>query len=142
MPDARQTGPVGLRGLVMGVIDGDTLSVRLFFTGDRVRVRLVGVNAPDLGECYYLASKATATTLALRKRVVLVSDELMPRRDDSRRLLAYVWIAGSGHDLGYQQIVAGRARVGRRKFERRAVYVQAEHRARTRKRTLWGQCRG
>jgi micrococcal nuclease len=125
----------------MSVVDGDTLSV-LLFTGERVQVRLVGVNAPDLGECYYDVAKANATALALGKRVVLVRDDHMPSRDDTRRLLAYVWIAGEGEDLGYQQILAGRARVARRTFERRAVYLRVERWARSRERTLWGQCRG
>jgi micrococcal nuclease len=125
----------------MRVVDGDTLSV-LLFTGQRVQVRLVGVNAPDLGECYYDMAKTSATALALGKRVVLVRDVHTPIRDDTQRLLAYVWIAGEGEDLGYQQVLAGHARVARRTFERRAVYLQVERSARIRERSLWGQCQG
>ena len=42
------------RHIVARVIDGDTVELE-----DKIKVRLLGVNAPERGECYFEESKKT-----------------------------------------------------------------------------------
>ena len=106
----------------------------------RARARRSGACPGSWSACYHEEAKASAVALALHKRVVLVYDEAIPNPDGLRRKVAYVWIKGSGTDLGYQQIVRGRTRVARRPFTRRDTYLDAERRARTQPHTLWRDC--
>jgi micrococcal nuclease len=128
------------RGIVVRAVDGDTLEV-LFDSGIVGRVRLVGANAPDRGQCHADVAKRGAEALALGRRVTVVGDPLRPSRDAVGRLIGYVWVAGDGHDVGYRQVLAGRARAARTPFERRAVYLRAERRAQARSSgTIWSDC--
>lgn len=96
--------PAGGDGaVVVDVVDGDTIEVSL--DGDRERVRLVGINAPERGEC--LADDATRW---LRdqiggREVDLVADE--SDRDRYGRLLRYVEV--DGVDVGAELVRAGLA---------------------------------
>ena len=97
-PDRTTTAP-----LVTEVIDGDTISVVV--DGDTERLRLIGINAPERGEC--LAEEATGW---LRERtqgqaVALVSD--VSQRDRYGRLLRYVEVDGA--DIGAELVRAGLA---------------------------------
>ena len=88
-PPAAET----LRGAVTAVIDGDTVKVRLA-GGRNERVRLIGVDAPELGDerepvrlMAFLAKRFTSSRLS-RAQVELLPG---PRaRDDYDRLLAFV----------------------------------------------------
>ena len=58
---ARDTSDeVDRQGLVTRVVDGDTLRARI--DGSTERVRLIGVDAPERGECYYERSTALLRT--------------------------------------------------------------------------------
>lgn len=75
---------------VVSVTDGDTIDVT-FPDGSRETVRLIGVNAPERGECW--ASEATRVLEAL----VPVGDEIgmtvdQSERDQFGRLLRYLWV--------------------------------------------------
>ena len=96
-------------GRVVHVVDGDTIDVRLD-GGSTERVRVIGIDTPERGDCQ--AAEATGATRALAdgKRVRLVGDGTQDTRDRYGRLLAYVWLPG-GRDLGYQLVVGGHARV-------------------------------
>lgn len=92
---ARDRGPGrGLEGPVVGVVDGDTIQVRL---GERVeKVRYIGVDTPELrhptrGE-EPGGREAAAVNRALvdGRRVRLELD--VQERDRYGRLLAYVWV--------------------------------------------------
>lgn len=91
---ATSADPAGLAGVVVRVVDGDTIHVRL---GDRVeKVRYIGVNTPELhhptkgrepgGE---EAARVNGELVA-GKRVRLELD--VQSRDRYGRLLAYVWV--------------------------------------------------
>lgn len=70
---------------VLSVIDGDTLDVTL--DGVEERVRLIGIDAPESGEC--MSAEATAALEALtRSDILLVPD--VNDRDQYGRLLRYV----------------------------------------------------
>ncbi|HSE10773.1 MAG TPA: thermonuclease family protein [Nocardioidaceae bacterium] len=86
--------------LVTRVIDGDTIEL-----GNGERVRLVGIDTPERGECGYAEATANMERLVLGKRVSLaISDEDRDRYD---RLLRYVLVGDK--DAGLNQINRGLA---------------------------------
>lgn len=81
---------------VTRAIDGDTLEVKL--KGQVEKVRLIGVDAPDLNEankrtkCFAQAAWSfTEDHLLYLDTVELESDETQGDRDKDGRLLRYVW---------------------------------------------------
>ena len=124
------------RGTVTRVIDGDTLVAKLD-NGATTRVRLIGINTPELGACFGQKAGARARTLALERRVVLKGDATQNTRDRYGRLLAYAWIAG--RDLGYRLIAGGfgKVYVYETPFTRIAAYRFAQNGARTAHRGVW-----
>jgi micrococcal nuclease len=137
---AAPAGSFSARGTVTRVVDGDTMHVRLE-SGRTEKVRLIGIDTPELGRC--LAGRATrvARDLAERRRVVLKGDATQATRDRYGRLLAYAWIRGE-RDLGYQMLQRGLARVYvyDRPFARLPIYRAAEvvgHRASP---SIWRSC--
>ena len=82
------TCTTGTLASVVSVTDGDTLTVEL--NGVNERVRLIGINAPEAGEC--LAAEATSElrNLTVGTTVRLVTDR--SNRDDFGRLLRYVFV--------------------------------------------------
>lgn len=86
--------------LVTYVVDGDTIEL-----GNGERVRIVGIDTPERGECGYDQATAQMERLVLGKRVRLtISDE---DRDRYGRLLRYVNVGKL--DAGLRQIAAGLA---------------------------------
>lgn len=73
---------------VVSVTDGDTLTVRL--NGINERVRLIGINAPEAGECFASEATAELRSLTFGATVELVTDRTS--RDDYGRLLRYVFV--------------------------------------------------
>ena len=132
-----------LRGEVRGVVDGDTL--RVHTAAGEERVRLIGVDAPELHHPeagrQYLGEEAQQFLVerTARSGVRLVFDEHQPRRDRFGRLLAYVE-TDEGEDLGAVLLERGLARVLRRyEFERKARYLEIERRARGHGIGLWAE---
>jgi endonuclease YncB( thermonuclease family) len=71
-----QSSPSGrfvARGTVVHVVDGDTLDIGLA-TGGRTRVRLIGIDTPEVGQCYAARATAAARRLAFGRHVVLRGD--------------------------------------------------------------------
>ena len=86
--------------LVTHVVDGDTVDL-----ADGERVRLVGIDTPEVGECGYEQSSLALARLVLDRQVELVvSDE---DRDGYGRLLRYVDV--DGVDAGLQLVRDGLA---------------------------------
>ena len=79
----------GEEAVVVEVVDGDTFKVR-FDDGRGERVRLIGVDAPEVGECHSDRSTAALRDLIGGRRVTLVRDE--SDRDRYGRLLRYVFV--------------------------------------------------
>ncbi|HSC90679.1 MAG TPA: thermonuclease family protein [Gaiellaceae bacterium] len=130
----RGDGATEVAATVSRVADGDTLVVRLADGGARERVRVLGIDTPELGDCGADEAAAATRSLALRRRVSLRGDSTQARRDRFGRLLAYVELPG-GRDLGLELLRRGLARVyvyGRRPFERVADYRRAAAAGRTR----------
>jgi micrococcal nuclease len=134
------TGSFKLGGSVVHVVDGDTIDVALD-SGRRTRVRLIGVDTPERGQCFFTRATNVTERLAASRRVVLQRDATQATHDRYGRLLAYVWLPG-GHDLGLQLLRNGVARVYvyNRPFARLAVYNRAERAAKKSPNSLWRRC--
>lgn len=78
----------GIPAEVVSVTDGDTITVEL--NGVTERVRLIGINAPEAGECFSAAATAALRSLTVGTTVTLVTDT--SARDDFGRLLRYVFV--------------------------------------------------
>jgi len=85
------------------VVDGDTLDVRI--GGVTERVRIVGINAPERGECRSAEATERLTELVEGAALVLLADE--SDRDRFGRLLRYV--EADGRDVGEQLVREGAA---------------------------------
>jgi endonuclease YncB( thermonuclease family) len=129
-----------LRATVTRVVDGDTLVVQYGKRTDRVR--LIGIDSPEVGTCYAAEATAVVQRLAFRRVVRLLGDGTQARRDRYGRLLAYVGLP-NGRDLGRESIGTGAAvvYVYDRPFTRLQAYRAAEATARQRTAGLWGGCR-
>ncbi len=88
-------------GIVTYVVDGDTIDV------DGRRVRFIGVDTPERGQCGYREAKQRVAQLVSRKRVDIVS---VPGNTTDRydRELGYVQLRG--FDIGKVLIAEGLAR--------------------------------
>lgn len=128
-----------LRGTVTFVPDGDTIHVRT--PARRERVRLIGINTPERGECDSGKATALARRLAQGRRVMLVGDPTQAMGDRFGRLLAYVLLP-DGRDLGYEELARGYARVYvyARPFRRLTGYRRAERIGRARLDSIWHGC--
>jgi micrococcal nuclease len=134
---ARSSTPA--EGLVVRVVDGDTIHVRL---GDRLeKVRYIGVNTPELRhprrgeEPGGRAAHAVNRHLVEGKRVRLELD--VQARDRHGRLLAYVWVGATMINaelvrLGYAQVMTVPPNV-----RHQALFVRLQRDAREAGRGLW-----
>ena len=59
---------------VVGVIDGDTIDVVRERDGESVRVRVIGINAPERDECFYDEATSGFRALVPEDGVRLVAD--------------------------------------------------------------------
>jgi micrococcal nuclease len=138
----------GGSGVVERVVDGDTLIARI--GGVRVRVRLIGVDAPERSgygsaECYGPEAADEARRLLPEgARVRLVTDGTQGPYDRFGRRLAEVTRAGGGRTVNEALIGAGAAEVFRGDGRARLLpaLFAAERAARDAGRGLWSACRG
>lgn len=129
---------------IVRVVDGDTVVVRLP-SGAQPKVRLIGIDAPEVAsrECGNGRATASLRELAPRGlRVRLVRDSHQPNTDRYGRLLRYVVRARDGKDLDRAQVARGWATVMvvGRGFERETRYRSEQRAARTHHRGVWGLC--
>jgi micrococcal nuclease len=139
----------GAAARVVRVVDGDTLIARL--GGDDVRVRLIGVDAPESVtpdrpvECF--GPQAGARLRALLPegvRVRVATDPSQGPRDRFGRTLGEVTRAGQALTVNEALVAGGHARVFRGDGRARILprLRDAERRARSEGRGLWAACRG
>ncbi len=74
---------------VTRVIDGDTFETE---TGEKVR--LIGINAPEISDIFGQEAKQYLSDLILNKTVELQSDNISNDRDRYQRLLRYIILDG------------------------------------------------
>jgi micrococcal nuclease len=128
-----------LRAKVTRVVDGDT--IRVHYARKNDRVRLIGIDSPELGSCYALDATITARHLVGGRKVRLLGDMSQAKRDRYGRLLAYVRLS-NGRDLGLELVRAGAAAVYiyDKPFAKLPEYITAEAEARAASRGMWGAC--
>ena len=117
----RDEEPEARSGRVAQVVDGDTLDV------GRERVRVLGIDTPERGECGYAPAARATAELALGRVIRLEADDTQATRDRFGRTLAYVRLP-DGRDLGEVLLRRGLARafVVGRPFSRVEAYREAE----------------
>lgn len=130
---------------VTAVVDGDTIRVVPDGSAEERRVRLLGLDAPevrDTPECGGPeATDVLVDLLPVGTTVTLVGDPTQDDVDRYDRLLRYVE-APDGTDVGERLIASGwvATYVFRDDFERLGRYAAAEDRARDEGRGAWGSC--
>ena len=118
-------------GRVVGLADGDTLTVRED-DGVAVRIRLWGIDAPEKGQAYSNVSRRYLASLAFGKRVrVLARDQ-----DRYGRTVAEI-ILPDGLNANQEMVRAGYAWWFRRYAPYDRVLEQLETEARNARRGLW-----
>jgi endonuclease YncB( thermonuclease family) len=116
-------------GQVIGVTDGDTISV--LRAGRREVVRLLGIDAPERRQAYGERAKQHAAALAFGKVVAVEA----PGRDRHGRLLAEVRLP-DGRSLNQELVRAGAAWWFRR-YSTDPTLARLEAEARGARRGLW-----
>ena len=112
---------------VTKIVDGDTVDITKAGTTNRIRV--IGIDTPEIGHCGYLEATANMTALLAGKHVNVVAGA----RDDVDRYGRYLrYLDVDGADAGLRQIQAGLAvarydsRDGYGAHPREASYVAAD----------------
>lgn len=121
---------------VEGVLDGDTFSVH--FGGRLEKVRILGINAPELGkkECSAVEAQLFLQDLLEGKYVVLERNTARKSRDRYRRLLRTVYLNET--DVALMLVKDGYARVYVQWEDEHALtYAVYEEEARNLRKGLW-----
>jgi endonuclease YncB( thermonuclease family) len=126
---ARDGGTLVLPGRVVGVIDGDTLDVRL--ASGVLRVRLHAIDAPERGQPWGDAARRALSSLAFGRDVELEPIE----QDRYDRQVARVWL--EGRELNAELLRRGHAWVYRR-YAGNPLYCELEAAARESRQGFWG----
>jgi endonuclease YncB( thermonuclease family) len=123
--------PAAFTARVVAVGDGDTLAARA--NGESIRIRIAGIDAPELHQAYGQRARAFASELALDRSIsVRVRD-----RDRYDRLVADVTLP-DGRDLGEELLRAGLA-WWYRAHSRSKIFEVLESTARQQRRGLWAE---
>jgi endonuclease YncB( thermonuclease family) len=118
-----------LNGKVVGVSDGDTLTLRV--DGASVRVRLDGIDAPELGQPYGKSARRSLVQICSGKAATAVERG----KDDEGRILASVRCGEI--DANAEQVRRGMAWVRLRYVPFGSPLYEAETNARLQKVGLW-----
>jgi endonuclease YncB( thermonuclease family) len=118
-----------LHGKVVGVADGDTLTL---ISPDHIqtRIRLFGIDAPEKSQAFGQRSKASLSDLVFGRDV----DVIVQTLDRYGRTVGTV--IHKGNDINLEQVRQGMAWVYR-KYSRDSKYLEAESEARISRRGLW-----
>ena len=146
-PSAWSTAAGAAQVRVTAVLDGDTIRVETLDGRQLGRVRLLGIDAPELAhppepaECYAEDATDILERLApIGSTIELVTDTAHPSRDRYDRLLRYV-----GHDdvdVAHELLASGAARryEADQALAREDSYSAALDDAHDAQRGLWGNC--
>jgi micrococcal nuclease len=125
---------------VTQVVDGDTIRL-----DDEFVVRLLGINAPERGQCYEDEATNRLRALVLDQEVYLDKD--MEAVDDSGRLLRYVFLRDDDPTKGdtmvnYEMVTGGFATsywiAPNRRYH--GLFTAGQDKARTLLKGVWGDC--
>jgi len=121
-------------GIIVGIVDGDTIDVRLEI-GKTYRIRYIGMDTPEKGRPYFELATAKNSQLVAWKKVTLVKD--ISETDRYGRLLRYIIVDNIFVNLelvrlGFAQVLTYPPDVACS-----SVFLQAEQEARSRQIGLW-----
>jgi len=121
---------------VIDVIDGDT--IKIDYKGKEQKVRLIGIDSPERGDCFNTESTNKLKELAEGKYVNIEFDITQGNLDKYDRLLLYIWIDDQlvneimiqeGYAFEYTYNIP---------YKYWNLFIQAEKSARENKKGLWG----
>jgi micrococcal nuclease len=124
---------------VAGVVDGDTIRIR--FGGVTERVRLIGIDTPELNppECYGQKAASAMQSLVQGKQVVTAADPSQADRDQYGRLLRHVYlIDGKSVALALIGDGFGKEYTHDKPYAGQSAYRTAQEGAQAAGRGLWG----
>jgi len=135
-----------VRYLVTDVVDGDTVTVA---KSGGTTIRIIGIDTPETVhpyesvECGGPRASAAAAKMLTGQRVQVVYDPSQGRLDTYDRTLAYLTVPGLG-DFGLAMVRRGLAAeyTYDTAYAKQTQYVQAESRARSQRKGVWGLCGG
>lgn len=117
-------------GKVVGVTDGDTITVLRGGGGTTVKVRLAEIDAPEKAQAFGAKAKQSLAELAYGRSVLVIEQG----EDKYRRTLGRIHI--DGLDINAEQVRRGMAWVYRR-YSKDAALLQMEEEAKASRRGLW-----
>lgn len=115
-------------GKVVGVHDGDTFTLRT--TTDTLKVRLAGIDAPELGQPFGTRSKQALSAFTFGKMVVL--DDAA--KDKYGRTLGTIMVGGQSANL---LLVAQGMAWHYKRYDKSPVMAETEEQARSNRLGLW-----
>lgn len=126
-----------LQGRVIGIADGDTVTV-LDASNTQFKIRLLGIDAPEKKQAFGKKSKESLSVLVYNKTVSVEYN----KRDKYGRIVGKILVAGI--DANLEQVKAGLAWHYKKyqkeqQVEDRAKYAQSEEQAKAAKRGLWAE---
>lgn len=125
-----QTGRQETGYRVVGVHDGDTITV-YSGKGEQIKVRLFGIDAPELKQAFGAAAKQTLSAMVFERTV----DLLVANKDRYGRTVATVTIGGRNVNLA--MVRAGMAWHYVAYAKKEHELAEAEQEARAARRGLW-----
>ena len=129
------------QALITKIVDGDTVDVEI--DGKKDVVRLIGINAPETGECFGRESANKARAILNSKVVVLEADPSQDDRDKYNRILRYIFLSDKSN-FGELMINNGFAKeytYFNSPYKYQSFFKNAEKEARGNNRGLWEACK-
>jgi endonuclease YncB( thermonuclease family) len=132
---ASHVGANEIAGIVVGVADGDTITV-LDASNELHKIRLSGIDAPEKKQPFATISKQSLSNLVFNRAVIIH----WQKRDSYGRIVGKVML--DDVDMNLEQIKAGMAWFYRQyqkqlSFEDQTAYATAEQEAKANKLGLW-----
>lgn len=142
----RNERPQTTTATVAKVVDGDTFIARDRSGKDLGRVRILGMDAPEMARdgqpamCGAEDAKTELERLLDGHSVALITDPRQPDKDRYGRLLRYVEVSST--DISESLIRSGHApnTSSARSHTRHRIYAAAQDEAQERQRGMWGSC--
>ena len=114
--------------VVVSVYDGDTITVR---TDETIKIRLYGIDAPELKQPFGQASKQAMSGLVFGKKVTVMPD----KKDRYGRTIARV--EADGRDVSVQVVETGMAHWYEQYAKRDTEMQSAQTKAKSAKLGIW-----
>jgi endonuclease YncB( thermonuclease family) len=127
---------------VTSVVDGDTLNAQVA-GGPALEVQLIGIDAPEPGDCGGGEATGHLRQLALGRNVTLVSDPMLSQFESPESRPLFYVDRDDGLDVGLELVRAGWADIwSLSDFQRSSAYVSSAALAERSRLGVWGRCGG